>query len=289
MGAKNSSVTRVWPVLLELFCKKRESGQSLHLLLDLAFKNSGNMLAAQMRDSAGAVLQELIEKPAVPRTEYGLKVRLPLCFEYSLPPTERFLLWLIETTGAGCLPRKGLDVSRRSAGRRTELFGEDEAGRSDARNEATQNLLSTGVNGSRHGWWAFEGPTSVDCFLETPEAVLLVEGKRTDTVATYTDWCSSRHQIARNLEAAQSVANGRRYAVMVAAEKHIEISAAEIALGLPHMTPSERAFLAGHYIGCVLWEEICREANLSVHPERELHDVRSAEQWLRERDYIVEI
>ena len=74
MGEKNSSVTRSGRFSLELVCGERDSTQSLRLLLDLAFKNSGNVLAAEMRDTAGAVLPSLIEKPLVPRTEYGLKV-----------------------------------------------------------------------------------------------------------------------------------------------------------------------------------------------------------------------
>ncbi len=285
MGEKNSSVTRVWPILLELVCGERDSTQSLRLLLDLAFKSSGNVLAAEMRDSAGAVVPSLIEKPLVPRTEYGLRVNLPNCFEYSIPPTERLLLWMIESTGGSCRPRKGLDITRANAGRRGDLFGEDEVRRLDARKEATRKLLWNGVSRSRHEWWAFEGPTSVDCFLETPEAVLLIEGKRTDTVATYTDWCSSRHQIARNLEAAQSISKGKRYAVMVAAETVLDVSTAEIERGLPHMNPCERSFLAGHYIGCVTWRQICVEAHLSVEPDRDLPDIRSAEKWLRQRGY----
>ena len=285
MGEKNSSVTRVWPILLELLCGERETNQSLRLLLELAFKSSGNTLAAQMRDSAGPVHRSLIERPLLPRAEYGLKVKLPNCFEYSIPPTERFLLWMIESTGGSCMPRDGLDMARRAAGRRGDLFGKDEVRRLDACSEAVRNLLSNGVNGSRHGWWAFEGPTSVDCFLETPETVLLIEGKRTDTVATCTDWCATRHQIARNLEAAQSVAGGKRYAVMVAAETPLDVSAGEIERGLPHMNPSERAFLAGHYVGCVTWKQICAEAQLSVEPEKDLPDIRSAEQWLRQRGY----
>ena len=72
--------------------------------------------------------------------------------------------------------------------------------------------------------------------------MLLIEGKRTDTIATYTDWCSSRHQIARNLEAAQSIAKGKRYAVMVAAETVLDVRTAEIERGLPHMNPCERSF-----------------------------------------------
>src|SRR5208337_3514518 len=155
--------------------------------------------------------------------------------------------------------------------------------RSDARREAVQNLLLAGVNGSRNQWWAFEGPTSVDCFLETSDMLLLIEGKRTDTVATYTDWCSVRHQIARNLEAAQSLANGKRYGVIVAAEKHIDVSSEEIKRGLPHMNQSERAFLAGHYLGCITWKQICQEGGLSLDPERDLPDVHTAELWLRKR------
>jgi hypothetical protein len=285
MGEKNSSVTRVWPIFLELMCGQRQSSESLQLLLDLSFKNSGNAFAAQLRDSASSVFPGLLEKPTMPRTECGMRLKLPSCFEYSIPPTERFLLWMIESTGEACMPRNGMDAASVRAGRRSDLFENDHTRRIDARKEATKNLLLNGVNRSRNGWWLFEGPTSVDCFLESSDAVLLIEGKRTDTIAVHTDWCSSRHQIARNLEAAQCAAKGKRFGVMVAAETPLEISAAEIERGLPHMNPSERAFLAGHYIGCVTWKQICQEANLSVDPDRDLANVESAQEWLRQRGY----
>jgi hypothetical protein len=286
MGEKNSSVTRVWPVFLELMCGSRTTSDSLRLLLDLVFKSSGNTLAAQLRDSAGEVIPSLIEKPIIPRTEYGMAVRLPNCFEYSVPPTERFLIWLIEESGRGCMPRTGLGTARKDAGRRPDLFGDNEVRRSDARKEAIRNLYVTGVNRSKNEWWVFEGPTSVDCFLETSDMVLFIEGKRTDSVADCTDWCPSRNQIARNLEAVQSIAKGKRYGVLLAAEKHIDISPSAIVQGLPHMSEPERRFLGEHYLGCVTWTDLCREAHLTFDVERDIPDVQSAEQWLRARGFI---
>ncbi|MGD0073673.1 MAG: hypothetical protein ABSD31_04970 [Candidatus Binataceae bacterium] len=286
MGKENSSVTRVWPVLLELMCNDRKPSESLGLMLDLAFKASGNVLAKRLQDHAGPVLQDLVVKPATARTEYGLKVRLPRCFEYSVPPTERFLLWLIEHTGDGCLPKPGLNVAQRNAGRRPDLFGDNQANRDDARKEAIRNLGLAGTDRSRNQWWTFEGPTSVDCFLETSDLVLLIEGKRTDSVAEGTDWCRMRNQIARNLEAAQSIAHGKRYAVLLAAEEDIDFSPAKIASGFPHMNESEKAFLADHYIGCITWKQICEAACLTLKLDRDFQDVESAQRWLQDQSYI---
>ena len=111
---------------------------------------------------------------------------------------------------------------------------------------------------------AFEGETSIDCFLETPGMVLLIEGKRNEPISSSTDWFEKRNQIARNLEVAQSLARGRRYAVLLAAEHDTAVEVADIIAGLPHMTSSEQMFLAEHYLGCVTWQEIvrsCRSTN----------------------------
>jgi len=267
-------------------CGKRESAGALRSILDLAFRTSGNPLAARLRDLAEPVNPKLLEAPAIPRRLYDISGRLPLCFEYLVPAPERFLLWLIAHTGGECRPRPGLKIERVNAGRRADLFGGDEIARRDARTEATRNLLLHGAQDSWKQWWAFEGPTSVDCFLETPRMVLLVEGKRTEPVTSRTEWFSSRNQIARNLEAAQSVANGRNYGVLLIAEEQTHVRVSQISAALPHMSESELSFLAEHYLGCITWRQVCEAARLSIALERELVDVRSAQQWLRDRGYV---
>lgn len=284
MGNENSSVTRVWPVFSELMCSGRSSEESLGAVLDLAYSRNRNRLAATLRDSAQIVFPSLVEKPIRPRAIYGQNLRLPACFEYQSAAPERFLLWLIEHAGRECMARKGLPLGRCNAGRRGELFGADESAQRSARQEAMEELLQNGSNRGKQQWWAFEGETSIDCFLETPSMVLLIEGKRNEPISSSTDWFEKRNQIARNLEVAQTLARGRRYAVLLAAEHETDVEVADITAGLPHMTSSEQLFLAEHYLGCVTWQELCASSGLRIDLA-ELSDVNSAAHWLCSRGF----
>jgi len=217
------------------------------------------------------------------------QVSLPACFEYSLPPSERFLLWLIERVGEECKPRKGLRQEQLIAGRRADLFGDDATLRQEAQREAIRSLMLHGPRASRNQWWALEGFTSVDCYLETSDMVLLIEGKRTESVSLGTDWCATRNQIARNLEAARNAAQGRRYAVLLLGEQQTPVGREEIVAGLPHMTELESSFLSQHYLGCVTWQQVCKASCLTIDLNRELADVRMAEKWLRNRGYMAKL
>jgi hypothetical protein len=279
MGSSNSSVTRVWPVFTELFCHGGDSKESLRIIFDLAFSKSKKKLAKVLRDSVDPVAKDSLDKPDVTRKIYDLSLRLPRCFEYGAPAPERFLFWLIEHAGQECKPRKSLPESQRIAGLRSDLFGPDGPSQHAAREDAIQQLLINGSERSRRQWWALEGETSVDCFVETPSMILLIEGKRTDAISSGTDWFDKRNQISRNLEIAQAQARGRRYAVLLAAEHETAVSLTDIADGLPHMSSSEQAFLAEHYLGCVTWKELCDAADLQIKLS-ELIDVASAEQWI---------
>lgn len=112
-GEKNSSVTRVWPVILELL--RGTAGRNcIQLISEVAFKNSGNVLADGISRTAGPIDRELIETPREPRSIYGLNVKLPQLFEYPIPATERFLLWMIEHTGEGCEARPAFQRALRA-------------------------------------------------------------------------------------------------------------------------------------------------------------------------------
>jgi hypothetical protein len=219
MGNENSSVTRVWPVFSELMCSERSSEESLRTVFDLAYSKNRKRLAATLRDFVEPVFPSLVEKPIRPRTIYGQNLRLPACFEYQAAAPERFLLWLIEHAGRECVLRKGISPGQGDAGRRGELFGTDESAQRSARQEATEELLKNGSKRSKQQWWAFEGETSIDCFLETPSMVLLIEGKRNEPLSSSTDWFEKRNQIARNLEVAEVLARGRRYAGLFSATR----------------------------------------------------------------------
>jgi hypothetical protein len=59
-------------------------------------------------------------------------------------------------------------------------------------------------------WYIFEGPTCPDAVLGAEDALVVIEGKRTESGATTeTVWLSGRHQIWRHLDAAWEL-RGRR-------------------------------------------------------------------------------
>ncbi len=119
-------------------------------------------------------------------------------------------------------------------------------------------LEKTTPAGAFQKWWTFEGPTSVDCYLETEQAIIVIEGKRTESVAEKTFWYKSRDQLVRNIEAAAQHAStkGKEYAVVLCAEHATNLAAHTFTSSLPHLTSAERSEMQRHYLGCITWEQI---------------------------------
>jgi hypothetical protein len=106
--------------------------------------------------------------------------------------------------------------------------------------------------------------TQVDCYLETSNLVLLIEGKRTETLSAKTDWYPLRNQLIRNLEVAQEIAGTKNFAVLVIAESDIgQIHPKVVQQSLPHFNPAEREALLQHYLGCILWKDVCRAVGMA--------------------------
>jgi hypothetical protein len=121
----------------------------------------------------------------------------------------------------------------------------------------------------------FEGPTSVDAYLETPELIVLVEGKRTERgPTTHTTYMSIRHQILRNLDAAWDMRGRRAVVAMFIVEGKGDggevpnnwqefatatTSADALAGSLPHRGCEERAAIADGFLGVTTWQAVCRE------------------------------
>lgn len=72
-----------------------------------------------------------------------------------------------------------------------------EADRYYAIHQALGELSRLGPTGSRRRWWAFEGFTSVDFYIQTADLRIYVEGKRTETLTLSTDWYPRRSQLLR--------------------------------------------------------------------------------------------
>ena len=128
-------------------------------------------------------------------------------------------------------------------------------------------------------WYIFEGPTSVDVFLETPELIVVLEGKRTEPgPTTRTQWMAVRHQLLRNIDATLELPGHRRVvgAFIVEAEPgsfdvpekwqamtDLTISTPALTKSLPHRSEAERERIAAGYLGATTWAAVVREFGLS--------------------------
>ena len=263
MGERNSSITRVRPVFRQLFQKDRSGQKWLPVLLRLASRKLP--YAEGLAANTGELLDDLFVKRKHPERELGKELELESCFEKSLPPPERFLEWLIRNPHLMKKPEgwwKGLSVG--SKRRRRDLFEENGPEAFDRiQKEALDELERVGASKSKSKWWAFEGFTEVDCYLETERLIILIEGKRTDVLSPATQWYPKRNQLARNLEVAEAAAEGREFAVIVASEEQPGLDSRKaLEDGLPHCGEAEREVFAGHYLGHILWKDLCRETGL---------------------------
>jgi hypothetical protein len=260
---KNSSITRVRPVFQQLI-RHDPSGETwISKLMEI----TGN--DAELANNPGKILPELVQtRPYQDKVlkRFGIEqINLENCFEYSVAPPERFLRWLIMHPERMTWPQgRNGQFGAATQYKREALFGKlgiEEQSR--VQEEALAELDRLGCTGSKRKWWAFEGFTEVDCFLETNQMLLLIEGKRTETLSGSTAWYPGRNQLLRNLETAQALAGEKSFAVIVATEELIEpISEVEIGSSLPHFSSVEREDLMKHYLGCVTWENICEATGL---------------------------
>ena len=287
MGVKNSSATRVWPVFLSLIQRDPSGTAWLPTILESA-ASEGSAYAAELSRLREPIEQSLTTILKVPRRIPYLNVPgfLPKCFEYRATAPERFLLWLLDNAGTKALPRP--ENRRLSAGREA-LF----AGSADAKCEARTQLLTKGGEPGHGRWWVLEGETSIDCFLETRSVVLVIEGKRTDDLSKRTDWFPKRHQLVRNLEVAQTLARGKRYAALVIYEGKPGVPAGPgrdlddlLKEGAPHLSESERHFLGEHYLGRLTWKDVCDATKLRLNLERDFNDNEHVRKWFDEKGYV---
>lgn len=130
--------------------------------------------------------------------------------------------------------------------------------------------IESGPGGRR--WYVMEGPSYPDVYLATPDAIIVIEGKRTEAgPTTSTTWMPIRLQMLRHLDGAFEIAGPREVFgfFMVEGPEDGELPAvwedacastldAElIEASLPHRSPAEREVIANAFLGAVTWQRAC--------------------------------
>lgn len=133
-------------------------------------------------------------------------------------------------------------------------------------------------------WYILEGPSRPDATLEMPNAVIVIEGKRTESATTAkTTFMPKRSQLIRHMDAAMEKWPGKEVFGLLIVEgqggadavepsrKWRELSAAQtapdlLAASLPHRGPDERTIFASRDLGVTTWQAVCREFNIPWPP-----------------------
>lgn len=270
-GQRNSSITRVRPFFQALLRRDATGKDWLPKLLSLS-----SAVPSSFASNPGVLLPWVSEtrvyKDRVLKKEpYNVaSIMLEKCFEYSLRPPRAFLHWLIENIPCDKWEAKrSPKMSPATLEWRDKLFGlGGEELRQEAMRAALDALEKRGSQGSAKQWWAFEGFTEVDCYLETDRLILLIEGKRTEPLSESTDWYEGRNQLLRNLEAIGETAGGKEFGVMVLSEKLVATpSESVIQASFPHLKsePHKVASLMKHFWGCFTWETACQATGLDCY------------------------
>jgi len=148
-------------------------------------------------------------------------------------------------------------------------------------------LAALAKPGRESAWCRFEGPTYPDAVIETPDALIVVEGKRTESgPTTKTTWMRGRHQMLRHIDGAFEVKGSRQVFGLFIVEADYEtdrytvpekwlkaaretISSNAIQTSLPHRSEEHRNAIANAFVGVTTWTEVCRRFGI---PESILPD-----------------
>ena len=188
--------------------------------------------------------------------------------EKKLDPPVSLLSWLIRHATA--LPNR-----ETATGPRRDLM--------DGRPAALQAALDALRTGREpRPWYVFEGPTSPDVFLITPDALVVIEGKRTEPAATVdTTWLKGRHQIWRHIDAAWEIRATRDVYGFFIVEgtppldpdvpEYWSLAAREcldtraLRSSFPHRSADEVAAIARCFLGVTTWRRVCDRFGIDWH------------------------
>ncbi len=257
MGEFDSSKTRVVKVFNQLFTSDRSGATWLPALIGLGSR-------------AGTVTP--------PKQPYRLAPGHAATWgrdECSLPAPKALLKHLVQVITPEQVAASGAKGETRS--KRDALAQRDAA----TIQEAIAHI-DAGHLGRK--WWVLEGPSCPDATLEMPNAVIVIEGKRTEaTTTSKTRWMEGRSQLVRHIDAAMErwpdkevygllIVEGRGGAEAVSPSAEWKAaSAAQTAPGLlnsslPQRTEADRKLIANRDLGVTTWQAVCKEFGLAWPP-----------------------
>ena len=252
MGIFDSSATRVAPVFDQLLARDPSGAYWLNALLRLPLGRGG--------DASAAALGE----PHLIHHAWGKP-------EKKLAAPRALLEWLVRNVEAPAdLTQLGTGATRKQ---RERLLARDP--------EAIAEALRAVERGEERGWAILEGPTFPDVYLETKEALIVVEGKRTEPgLTTHTTWMPARHQMLRHIDAAWDRRGERRVLGLLIVEGDggaegvavparwvdaVRATVSEEALkgSLPHRSAQERQAISDAFLGVTTWQAVCLELGIA--------------------------
>lgn len=260
MGRLNSSATRVVPIFDRLFAADRSGATWLPGLLSLGSR------AAEV--FAAPPLSTLVtgHRPTWGRAELALPAPLSLL---------EYLVKNLTTEQVGKSAGKGLVRKKREGLARRDVA------------TVTEALQALQTSGRGRKWYVLEGPSKPDATLETEDAVLVVEGKRTERSCTSkTTWMGTRSQLLRHMDAAMDWFPGKQVLGLLlvegdggsearipsphwVAECKAQYDPAMVASSLPHRSLGEKSTLAAGILGVATWQAVCAQNSIPWPP---VHD-----------------
>jgi hypothetical protein len=260
MGIYNSSHTRVVPVFKRLYEGDPTGEQWLPALLELGDR------VAEVPPVLARLSLILGHRPTWGDAELSLS-----------PPTS-LLEYLVRNVTEDQVARSGDEdfvLQRRQALARKDPLSIEEA----------LAAIRNGPPG--RAWYILEGPSRPDATLIMDDAVLVVEGKRTERSCTSkTKWMATRSQLLRHMDAALEAFQGKRVLGLLIvegdgdadavtpssywlAESRSQVSPQMLASSLPHRPPDVRALLAQGVLGVGTWQALCARCGIAWPPHRD--------------------
>jgi len=185
--------------------------------------------------------------------------------EKALPPPASLLRWLAQNVEHPSDPRVWR-TSEYTRQKREALLRRDP----DTIAEALRALERPPC---KAGWYVLEGPSYPDVYLETPDIIVVIEGKRTEgKTTTRTLWMPGRRQMWRHIDCAWERRGNKRVCGLLIVEQDGEatqfaeetLSADAIHKSLPHRSPDEVLAITECFLGAITWQSVCEEFGLSM-------------------------